>query len=101
MKIWSRKPCQKMKTLLCLTNLMQRVPEGIKRKIALGNMKIKIMVSINDDDNSDTDYTDEDDEDQHYSRKMSNFYPCHVFLTGAHSYVDAYKILSMKVYNIQ
>ena len=33
-----------MKTLLCLKNLMQRLPEVIKRKISLENMKTKIMV---------------------------------------------------------
>ena len=31
-KIWSQKQCQKIKNLLCLKNLMQRLPEVIKRK---------------------------------------------------------------------
>ena len=49
-------------------------------------------------DGSDTDYTDEDDEDQHYSRKKSKFDPCKFLLVEP---IDTYKILSMKVYNIQ
>ena len=43
-KILSQKHCQKKKTLLCLTKLMKILPEVIKRKISLGNMKIKFMV---------------------------------------------------------
>ena len=49
-------------------------------------------------DGSDTDYTDEDDEDQHYSRKKSKFDPWQYFVVES---IDTYKILSMKVYNIQ
>ena len=43
-KILSQKHCQKKKTLLCLKKLMKILPEVIKRKISLGNMKIKFMV---------------------------------------------------------
>ena len=43
-KILSQKQCQKMKNLLCLNNLMQRLPEVIKRKTSLGNIQTKIMV---------------------------------------------------------
>ena len=35
-----------MKTLLCLKNQMQGLPEVIKRKISLGNMKIKITAFV-------------------------------------------------------
>ena len=43
-KIWSQKQCQKIKNLLCLKNLMQRLPEVIKRKTSLGNIQTNIMV---------------------------------------------------------
>ena len=49
-------------------------------------------------DGSDTDYTDEDDEDQRYSRKKSNLILGKFLLVEP---IDTYKILSMKVYNIQ
>ena len=76
-KIWSQKQCQKIKNLLCLKNLMQRLPEVI-----FGKYEDKDY-GIHDD--SDTDYTDEDDEDQHYSRKKSKFDPWTFFVKGAHS----------------
>ena len=46
----------------------------------------------------DTDYIYEVDEDQHYSGKKSKFDPWQVLLLEL---IDAYKTLSMKVYNIQ
>ena len=49
-------------------------------------------------DGSDTDYTDEDDKDQHYSRKRASLI-LGIFLLVEP--IDPYKILSMKVYNVQ
>ena len=45
-KIWSQKQCQKVKTQLCLKNQMQGLPEVIKRKTSLENMKTKIMAFV-------------------------------------------------------
>ena len=42
-KIWSQKQYQKMKTVLYPKEQMHKLPEGIKRKISLGNMKMQIM----------------------------------------------------------
>ena len=49
-------------------------------------------------DGSDKDYTYEDDEDQHYSRKRASLILGKFLLVEP---IDTYKILSMKVYNIQ
>ena len=85
-----------METLLCLKNLMQRLPEVIKSKISLENMKTKIMVFMMIV--IQTDYTDEDDEDQHYSRKKASLILGKFLLVEP---IGTYKTLSMKVYNIQ
>ena len=75
---------------------MQRLPEVIKSKISLENMKTKIMVFMMIV--IQTDYTDEDDEDQHYSRKKASLILGKFLLVEP---IGTYKTLSMKVYNIQ
>ena len=49
-------------------------------------------------DNSDTVFIDEDDEDQHYSRKRATLIIGKLLLLEL---TDAYKTLSLKMYNIQ